>query len=64
MILCLAGSRDEDKFGSLVMEALTLLISGNTNNANLFRSSGGSKIAHGLVSHPDSRQQVLGKKNC
>ncbi|KAJ9586850.1 hypothetical protein L9F63_019532, partial [Diploptera punctata] len=63
-------AEDEDKeyeipplsemLGMLVMEALTLLLSGNANNASVFRECGGARCAHNLVPYPECRQQVLG----
>lgn len=53
--------QSEIQLGTLVMDALTLLLAGNLNNANVFRESGGAKCAHVLVSHVDCRQMALGK---
>lgn len=53
--------KDHEKLGSLVIEALTTLLNGNTNNANVFRESGGAKCALALVPFADSRYQALGK---
>jgi len=47
--------------GMLVIEALTLLLSGNAKNADVFRESGGARCAHNLVPYPECRQQVLGE---
>ena len=52
-----------EMLGMLVMEALTLLLSGNANNASVFRESGGARCAHNLVPYPECRQQVLGEFN-
>ncbi|XP_067008592.2 WD repeat and FYVE domain-containing protein 3 [Anabrus simplex] len=46
--------------GELVMEALTLLLSGNAANAGVFRECGGARCAHNLVPYPECRQQALG----
>ncbi|PSN46967.1 WD repeat and FYVE domain-containing protein 3 [Blattella germanica] len=48
--------------GMLVMEAFTLLLSGNGNNASVFRECGGARCAHNLVPYPECRQQVLGNE--
>ncbi|KAJ4438846.1 hypothetical protein ANN_14799 [Periplaneta americana] len=50
-----------EMLGMLVMEALTLLLNGNSNNASVFRESGGARCAHNLVPYPECRQQVLGE---
>jgi hypothetical protein len=50
-----------EMLGMLVMEALTVLLSGNPNNANVFRECGGARCAHNLVPYPECRQQVLGE---
>lgn len=50
-----------EMLGMLVMEALTLLLSGNASNANVFRECGGARCAHNLVPYPECRQQVLGE---
>lgn len=50
-----------EMLGMLVMEALTLLLSGNANNAGVFRECGGARCAHNLVPYPECRQQVLGE---
>ena len=46
--------------GMLVMEALTILLNTNNNNANVFRESGGAKCIHDMVKFKHSRDQVLG----
>ncbi|KAL1139731.1 hypothetical protein AAG570_006709 [Ranatra chinensis] len=53
-------NKDDEQLGMLVIEALTLLLNGNSNNANVFRECGGAKCAHNLVVYPDSRHQALG----
>jgi hypothetical protein len=50
-----------EMLGMLVMEALTLLLNGNANNASVFRECGGARCAHNLVPYPECRQQVLGQ---
>lgn len=52
--------KDHEKLGCLVIEALTMLLNGNTSNANVFRESGGAKCALALVPFADSRYQALG----
>lgn len=42
------------------MEALTVLLAGNVQNANIFRECGGAKCAHDLVHYMDCRFQALG----
>lgn len=44
----------------LVIEALTILLNGNTQNASVFRESDGAKCALSLVPFPDSRNHALG----
>ncbi|XP_063226772.1 WD repeat and FYVE domain-containing protein 3 isoform X2 [Bacillus rossius redtenbacheri] len=51
---------ESERLGMLVMEALTLLLSGNASNAAVFRESGGARCAHNLVPHADCRHQALG----
>lgn len=51
------------KFGSLIMEALTVLLSGNASNSNVLRECGGSKVIHELVVYPECRQAALGKSS-
>lgn len=46
--------------GSLVMETLTVLLNGNSNNASVFRECGGARCAHNLVPYRMCRQQALG----
>ncbi|XP_041362357.1 WD repeat and FYVE domain-containing protein 3-like isoform X2 [Gigantopelta aegis] len=49
----------EEELGHLVMEALTLLLSGNSSNASVFRECGGARCAHNMVPYVDCRQQAL-----
>lgn len=53
-------SEDHEKLGFLTMEALTILLSGNATNANLFRECGGARCAHNLVPYLECRHQALG----
>lgn len=53
-------SADDEKLGALIMEALTTLLAGNVQNANVFRECGGARCAHNLVPYIDCRYQVLG----
>lgn len=54
-------SSDNEKLGSLVMEALTTLLAGNVQkNANIFRECGGARCAHNLVPYVFCRFQALG----
>uniref|UniRef100_T1GN58 Alfy-like armadillo-like repeat domain-containing protein n=1 Tax=Megaselia scalaris TaxID=36166 RepID=T1GN58_MEGSC len=50
----------EVQFGKTSLEALTILLNGNNNNANVFRESGGAKCAHDLVTFKQCRSQSLG----
>ncbi|XP_055626946.1 WD repeat and FYVE domain-containing protein 3 isoform X2 [Toxorhynchites rutilus septentrionalis] len=52
---------DKDNFvlGDLVIEALTLLLNGNNNNATVFRSSGGSKCAQDMIRFESCHSAVL-----
>lgn len=49
-----------DGMGKHVLEALTILLSGNNNNANVFRECGGAKCIHDLVKFKHCRPQALG----
>nr|CAD7590088.1 unnamed protein product [Timema genevievae] len=49
-----------ERLGMVVMEALTLLLSGNTSNAGVFRECGGARCAHNLVPYWECRTQALG----
>lgn len=51
----------QEKLGGLIIEALTLLLSGNSSNANVFRECGGANCVQGMVIFPECRQAVLGK---
>ena len=51
----------EERLGFLVMEALTHLLSANSQNAAVFRESGGAKCAVALVAHLECRIQALSK---
>ncbi|KAK3895111.1 hypothetical protein Pcinc_001157 [Petrolisthes cinctipes] len=53
------GNQDE-RLGFLVMEGLTYLLSSNSQNAAVFRESGGAKCAVALVPHLQCRSQALG----
>lgn len=52
---------EEEELGSLVMDGLTALLNGNTNNCNVFRECGGAKCVHGMVVHESCRSKALGK---
>lgn len=52
---------EEEELGTLVMEGLTALLNGNTNNCNVFRDCGGAKCVHGMVVHESCRTKALGK---
>ncbi|XP_013136789.1 PREDICTED: WD repeat and FYVE domain-containing protein 3 [Papilio polytes] len=51
---------EEEELGTLVMEGLTALLNGNTNNCNVFRDCGGAKCVHGMVVHESCRTKALG----
>ncbi|XP_035209151.1 WD repeat and FYVE domain-containing protein 3-like, partial [Stegodyphus dumicola] len=51
---------DQLTLGSLVMEALTALLNSNSNNASVFRESGGARCAHNMVPYHICRQAALG----
>ncbi|KAF6208270.1 hypothetical protein GE061_016724 [Apolygus lucorum] len=51
---------NHEKLGLLIIEALITLLNGNSNNATIFRESGGAKCALSLVVHADCRHQALG----
>ncbi|XP_029841953.2 WD repeat and FYVE domain-containing protein 3 [Ixodes scapularis] len=51
---------EQQRMGSLVMETLTVLLNGNSNNAGVFRECGGARCAHNLVPYRLCRQQALG----
>lgn len=50
----------QEKLGCMVIEALTILLAGNSLNANLLRECGGAKCVHSLVIYPECRSNVLG----
>ncbi|XP_052069301.1 WD repeat and FYVE domain-containing protein 3-like isoform X1 [Mytilus californianus] len=50
---------DQQELGSLVMECLTALLSGNSKNADVFRECGGARCAHTMIPHMQCRQQTL-----
>lgn len=50
---------EHEQLGMLTMEALTVLLNGNANNANVFRECGGAKCVHSMVQHTACRSQVL-----
>lgn len=50
----------QEKLGTLIVEALTLLLSGNSNNANVLRECGGAKCVQNLVQYPECRYTALG----
>ncbi|XP_058804217.1 WD repeat and FYVE domain-containing protein 3 isoform X1 [Phymastichus coffea] len=50
----------QEKLGSLIIEALMILLAGNVQNANVFRECGGARCAHNLVPYLDCRFQALG----
>lgn len=50
----------EEVLGQLAIEAFSLLLVGNNNNANVFRECGGSKCVHGMVRYRHSREGILG----
>lgn len=51
----------QEKLGGMIIEALTLLLSGNSANANVLRECGGANCVHGLVVYSECRQAALGK---
>ncbi|XP_043249922.1 WD repeat and FYVE domain-containing protein 3 isoform X1 [Colletes gigas] len=51
---------EDERLGALVMEALTTLLAGNVQNANVFRECSGARCAHNLVPYTDCRYQALG----
>lgn len=51
----------QEKLGNMVIEAITILLSGNSANANVLRECGGAKCVHGLVIYPECRSNALGK---
>ncbi|XP_053688917.1 WD repeat and FYVE domain-containing protein 3 isoform X2 [Sabethes cyaneus] len=54
------GSQDHYRvLGEMILEAFVLLLSGNNNNATVFRDSGGSKCIHDMLHFENSRTAVL-----
>lgn len=53
----------QEKLGGMVMEGLTVLLSGSAANATVLRECGGAKCVHGFVAFTECRQIALGK-NC
>lgn len=49
-----------ETLGKLVLEALTILMSSNSNNSSVFRESGGAKTIHEMVKFKHCRDCVLG----
>lgn len=60
---CCTGesASQEERLGFLVMEGLTHLLSSNSQNAAVFRESGGAKCVIALVPHLQCRSQALGE---
>lgn len=54
-------SKSEQELGYLVMECLGVLLVGNTNNATVFRESGGARCAHNLIPYTECRREALCK---
>ncbi|XP_055847784.1 WD repeat and FYVE domain-containing protein 3 [Episyrphus balteatus] len=54
------GDNQCDLLGKHVLEALTILLAGSNNNANVFRECGGAKCTHELVKFKHCRHQTLG----
>ncbi|XP_065351177.1 WD repeat and FYVE domain-containing protein 3 [Cloeon dipterum] len=52
-------SEDEISLGNMIIESLIVLLSGNANNAAVFRESGGAKCVHNLVQYRECRQEAL-----
>ncbi|KAI8741991.1 WD repeat and FYVE domain-containing protein 3 isoform X1 [Biomphalaria glabrata] len=52
-------SEEQQELGLLVMEALSVLLTGNSSNAGVFRECGGARCAHNMVPFPECRQQAL-----
>lgn len=49
-----------EHLGKLLMDALTILLGGNSSNAAVFRQSGGAKCVHDMVKFKHCRDPVLG----
>ncbi|KAK9687952.1 FYVE zinc finger [Popillia japonica] len=50
----------QERLGSMIVEGLTVLLSGNSANANVLRECGGAKCVHELVIYQECRQSTLG----
>ncbi|CAG9764999.1 unnamed protein product [Ceutorhynchus assimilis] len=50
----------QEKLGSMIIEAIVLLLTGNVSNATVLRECGGAKCVHGLVQYLDCRYAALG----
>ncbi|XP_056639814.1 WD repeat and FYVE domain-containing protein 3 isoform X1 [Diorhabda sublineata] len=50
----------QEKLGTLTVEALTILLTNNSSNANVLRECGGAKCVHKLVQFPECRKAILG----
>jgi hypothetical protein len=50
-----------ETLGTHILEALTILLSGNNNNSSVFRESGGAKCVHEMVKFKHCRDTVLGE---
>ncbi|KAK2725772.1 hypothetical protein QYM36_000305, partial [Artemia franciscana] len=53
-------SEHQEKLVFVAMEVITVLLTGNTKNAVVFRTGGGTKCAQDLVLHPEVRREALG----
>ncbi|CAH1175861.1 unnamed protein product [Phaedon cochleariae] len=54
------SSLGQGQLGGLVVEALTILLTSNSSNANVLRECGGAKCVHRLVQYPECRYATLG----
>ena len=54
-------NNEEEQLGHSVVEGLTLLLTSDSENAKVFRSSGGVKICIALINKMDNRHLILGK---
>ncbi|KAK7508020.1 hypothetical protein BaRGS_00000985, partial [Batillaria attramentaria] len=52
-------SEEQQELGHLVMEALAVLLTGNSSNAGVFHQCGGARCAHNMVPYPECRQHAL-----
>lgn len=50
----------QEKLGGLIVDGLTLLLSGNGPNATVLRECGGAKCVHELVQYYECRYAALG----